>query len=128
MAFFTTAENLQVIRHLKLKPSVITQLVIREQYIYYGLELGDSFADDVRDILTELKTLETTAAGYGADRNSRLIQADTLKWSDGGAMAALNERKAELKQQLISLLDIEHLVLAYGSGGGNGYSTPVYRS
>lgn len=128
MAFFTTAENLQVIKHLKLKPSVISQLVIREQYIYYTLGFGDSFADDVRDILTELNNLETTSANYGADRNSRLIQADTLKWSEGGAMAALNERKSELKQQLISLLDIEHLVLSFGRGTANNYSTAVYRS
>lgn len=127
MAFFTTAENLQIIKHLKLKPSVISQLIIREQYIYYDLGFGDTFADEVRGFLNELNSLETTAASYGADRNSRLIQADTLKWSEGGAIQSLNERKFEVRTKLISLLDIEHLVMSFGSDTNN-YATPVYRS
>jgi len=105
MPFVKPDDTIRVLRHLKISSSLQETV---ENKMGVLEEKGETWVAIARSILDDLDSGKTkiSQTREGGD----LIQADVLRWSEGGKASGLLSVQQESRLELVALLDLQEVL------------------
>lgn len=115
-------DALRIQRILKLEAS---KKKLIENQIAIALSRSPDLRLELSNTLVGIRKLEVLQDAHAVDSQTTLVKADVLEWESGGKSRSVAVRLNQLKDELITMLDIEFLLNRKSTGAA---TTKLIRS